>query len=540
MDVEPKAVPPPEVVERMVEEDAIKQAIDDTPPVVEPNPLDYPVKFSVIFIGLIAAIGGLCFGYDIGGSGGTFVMDYFREHLGWGSNEEKRQRGNSETALAKSQQSWIAVTFTLGAMVGSMPAGQVADLIGRKFALIIGAAVFTCGAAMQTATPYRKVGVLLAGRVIGGLGIGLMSALTGLYQSELAPVHLRGIMVTTFQLTITTGILLAGLCNVGLKNWKHGWRLSYGGNMFFSVPMIIMMIFCPDSPRYLCLKGRIEEARAALLRVRHEDLVEFELRDIQHDINSAAAEGVCSWKEMFSSENKQLYRSAMGFCVFVAQQITGINAIMFFAPSIITQIWPTGNSGIWGDLVIKGVNWAFTFLTFVLDRFGRIPLLLIGGLGMAVGHLCVALSSAPFAKYETNKPAQFCILIFCCVFIGCFACTWGPLGWVVCNELHNNRARAKGITLSAVAHWALSTIIGRVSPYMYDKKGLGLWGTFLVFSACCWANLCFIYFCIPETGHLAVEDLDAMWAIYKPCKFPRQGPIHPEKHVDVDAQPGEV
>eukprot|EP00121_Abeoforma_whisleri_P005736 Awhi_evm1s5204 len=479
-----------------------------------------PIKFFVVIVAIVAAFGGLLFGFDIGGSGGTFVMDGFRAQFGWPMDGENPE-------WVSQQQGWISSLFSLGALCGALPSGTLADLIGRKKLLMLNCVIFTIGVSIQAAS--FNIEMLYAGRFIGGFAIGSLSMVVTMYQSEMAPERIRGILVTMQQLCITFGIVLAAAANVGLRHVEWGWRVSYGGNVVLSVAMFIMLIFLDESPRWLVQKGKHNEARKALLRIRQKEEVEFELAAImktceeENEIGSAIMKtceeeneiGSGKWLDLFRKDNNMAYRTFLGCGSQFLQQICGINAIMFFAPDIISTFFGA-EQAIYGNLGIQVANFLATFITIVLiERMGRVSLLQIGAVGMAVGTLLVCILSSPALDYQNDQTTGVFIIVFCTIYVIFFAFSWGPVVWVLCSEIYPQNLRGKGMSLSTTTNWAFATVIGKITPIMYRPENLDLWGTFLFFS--CWCVILFIFSStmIPETAGVPLENMDNIFDSFK-------------------------
>jgi len=278
-------------------------------------------------VALTSAISGLVFGFDIGGSGGTFVMDGFRKQFGWPLNAS----GEADPPFVADQQGWITGCFALGCVFGSLPSGFLVDRFGRARTLQGLTFIFTVGALVQLLS--NGMAMLYAGRVISGVGCGGLSMAATLYQSEIAPNCIRGLIVSMQQLAVTFGIFLAGLFNIGLQHWDEGWRLSYGGKSFFSTILFIALFFMPESPRWLVAHGRTDEAKEALGKIRHADEVEPEFQAIveavEEERSERTEEQTVGWSSLFSSHELMSYRTLVGFMVQLFQQFTGINAVMY-------------------------------------------------------------------------------------------------------------------------------------------------------------------------------------------------------------------
>jgi len=280
---------------------------------------DQRVKPFVYVLAVTSAISGVLFGYDIGGSGGTYVMSGFREFFHWPTD-------STDPAVLKQiaeQQGWVPAMFTLGCIFGTIPSGYLVDRFGRKGSITWLTFLFTIGAVIQLFP--MDISGLYCGRFICGLAVGALSMASTLYQSETAPACVRGLVITIQQLAITFGILLAGALNVALQHWKQGWRISYGGNVVFSIVLFITMFFLPESPRWLVSKGREEEAAIALGAIRFKEEVEGEMCMIRQAVQEERAlqESEGSWKDLFCKKELMSYRTTVGFLVQFLQQFTG-------------------------------------------------------------------------------------------------------------------------------------------------------------------------------------------------------------------------
>eukprot|EP00923_Selenidium_pygospionis_P028433 GHVN01051082.1.p1 GENE.GHVN01051082.1~~GHVN01051082.1.p1 ORF type:complete len:391 (-),score=19.37 GHVN01051082.1:210-1361(-) len=360
-----------------------------------------------------------------------------------------------------------------------------------------------------------NVEMLYAGRLISGVGIGALTCLTGVYVGEVAPAQVRGLLMTLFQLNITFGILLAGAMNIGLTHWDEGWRISYGGNAFFSILMIIGLIFLPESPRYMYTKGKVEECEATLRKYRStEEEVTYEMWTIKEQENNNG-EGVATWCELFQSKNRQGYRTFLGMSLQFFQQWCGINAIMQFAPTMI-QTFASDTAALYGNLSIQFVNFVATFIAvFFVEKVGRVPLFVTGGFGMAIALFTVSMLTAPFSAYETTTSIAVAVVFMMIVYVFFFSYSWGPLAWVVCSEIHGIRARGKGVSLSTATGNISAFIVGRVTPVLLRPNVLNLWGVYLLF--CCFASMmsAWVWFMVPETANVKLEELDDLFLEFK-------------------------
>lgn len=467
------------------------------------------MKPFVFVVVTVAALGGLLFGYDIGGSGGTFIMDGFRNQMGWPLEETP--------AWVSDEQGWISALFGLGALTGAIPSGTMCDKFGRKPTLMFLCVWFTIGAIFQAAT--SGIGLLYAGRFISGMAIGALSMSVTVYQSELAPPHIRGRLTTMFQLCITFGIVLAAAMNVALETTEWGWRISYGGNGVFAVLMFSLMIFMPESPRWLVEKGRTNEAKAVLYTIRQDEEVNWELDMIEQNIREERSIGNGAWSEVFSNTNTMNYRVFVGVGLQFLQQFTGINVIMFFAPAILSDFL-SKREAMLSNLALSTVNFLATFIAIgLIDKVGRVKLLTWGGLGMMVFTGLTALMASDAFDYKNDGVVGALIVVFAAFYVINFAYSWGPVVWVCCSEIFPQQLRGKSMSLTTTANWGTNFIIGRFTPVVYRDENLGLWGTFLVFSGFCFLMTIFVQLYVPETKGKSLEEVDALFYNYPNAKL---------------------
>jgi len=475
---------------------------------------DTRAKPFVWLLALTAALGGLIFGYDIGGAGATFVMHGFKYHFGWechpddvGCVPKDQRQIDVETGL-------INGLFGVGAAFGALFAPQIFNNKGRKPTMSGGAIAFTIGAALQAAAVSMPM--LYIPRLLSGFGIGMLSMCSPVYIAECAPESHRGQMATLWQLAITTGIVLVSILNIWLAEWDEGWRISYGGNIVFSLALLGLLIIMPESPHYLVGKERFEEAEQSLLKTRFEDQVAWELEELKLEAQQAREEGTASWSEVFDDGNaKMKTRVFTGVALQSFQQLSGINAIMFYAPNILEDFF--GSSGsIYGALALNIVNFFATFITiFSIERFGRVWLLFTGGIVMCLALIPTAvLSSFPDATQAMGIGVTFC----CALYVIGFAYSWGPVVWVVCAEMFPMRERGKANSLTTFSNWFWTCIVGAVFPIASTASLAGCFG---FFAAVVFIATTFVYFRLPETANLTAPEIDEQYVNHKPA-FPRK------------------
>eukprot|EP00529_Nitzschia_sp_RCC80_P012147 CAMPEP_0113454252 /NCGR_PEP_ID=MMETSP0014_2-20120614/7768_1 /TAXON_ID=2857 /ORGANISM="Nitzschia sp." /LENGTH=561 /DNA_ID=CAMNT_0000345653 /DNA_START=215 /DNA_END=1897 /DNA_ORIENTATION=+ /assembly_acc=CAM_ASM_000159 len=467
----------------------------------------------VVIVACAAALGGLIFGYDIGGAGATFLMDGFKIHFGWECAEDDLDCTPASSSQISTEQGLINGLFGTGAAIGAMIAPKIFNTYGRKPTMYIAAWTFIVGAALQTAAVSMPM--LYVPRLLSGGGIGALSMCSPVYIAELAPEHIRGKLATLWQLSITTGIVLVSILNIWLAGWDEGWRISYGGNIFFALILIGMLRVMPESPRFLVGHGRSDEAKEALLKVRFEDQIEREMLQINLETEEEKERGEASWPEIFDNNNNRMkYRVLQGMTLQSIQQLSGINAIMFYAPSILESFFGS-NGAIYGALALNVVNFFATFITiYTIERVGRVKLLFSGAIVM-----CLALiPNAILASLEQTNTVGILVVIFCAMYVIGFAYSWGPVVWVVCSEMFPLRERGRANGLTTFTNWFWTTIVGAVFPH---AAAASLSGCFGFFAGICFLATFYVYLYLPETANRTIPEIDDEYANHKK-EFPRK------------------
>ncbi|KAJ3019999.1 Plasma membrane low glucose sensor [Thoreauomyces humboldtii] len=467
-----------------------------------------------ILICIFVSFGGFLYGYDTGLISGIQEMSAFINDFGPGGGQP----------LKSSVRSVIVSILSIGTFFGALTAGYLADRVGRRYAIMVSCCVFSVGVALQTAS--HSLGLLLPGRVVAGFGVGLLSDLIPLYQAEAAPKHLRGTLVSTYQLAITIGILAAFGVNQGCQNisGRTSYRVPIALQFVFAAVLFFGMIVLPESPRYLLKEGRPEQARSALSRLRgrppQDTVIVDEMVELEEALAFEASLGVneATYADCFRGNSNR--RTQIGIWIQCFQQLTGVNAIFYFGPTFFRQ---AGISQAYLTSTITGVvNVVSTFpALYLVERIGRRQLLLMGSAIMFIGQIVVAsigtaypakLDNTTGAVISANGPAGVALIVFTCIFIYGFASSWGPGAWVVTTEVFPIRIRSKGVSLSTASNWFWNFILAFCTPYVvdHDKGNLGpkisfIWAFFVFVGGV------FVYFFVPETKGLALEDVDELF-----------------------------
>ncbi|GAA5914242.1 sugar porter family MFS transporter [Sporobolomyces salmoneus] len=470
-----------------------------------------PTKMSpmAITMAAFAAFGGFLYGYDTGYISGVKEMD------GWlGIFGEPDGAGGFR--ISSGTDSLVTSILSAGTFCGALLAAPVGDFLGRRMGVIAYLCVFCLGVALQTGG--KTIPTFVLGRVFAGLGVGGTSCIVPMYQSEAAPKNIRGALVAAYQWMITIGLLIASIVVNATKDFSgaSSYQIPIGIQFVWAAILGIGLFILPESPRWLLLKGRDEDARRSLARIFKSDpdsqTVNEELAEIAANIHHERSLGTATYLDCFrGGPGRNRLRTLTGCGIQALQQLTGINFIFYYGTSFFR------NSGISNPFIItiatNVVNVGSTIPGILaVDKAGRRALLLYGAAGMAVSQLIVAIVGV--ATSEDNQASQKVLIAFVCIFIAHFAATWGPLAWVVTSEIYPTTTRGKQMSLSTASNWLLNFAIGYATPYLVDdvpgSAGLKT-NVFWIWSGCCFLCLIFTWLFIPETKGLSLEQVDILY-----------------------------
>jgi sugar porter (SP) family MFS transporter len=435
-------------------------------------------------------LAGILFGYDQGVISGA--LHFITTEL------------SLSTTLTQVVTSWV----TLGALVGALVAGTIADRLGRKRTNVVAGCLFMAGAAVEAFAPGTFV--LVAGRFIVGFGVGVASVAAPLYAAEVSPARWRGRMVSTYQLAITIGILVAYIVDDALTP-SGNWRLMLGLAVVPGLALVLVVLLMPESPRWLVRVGRRDEAAGALARLEPGEPVEARIGEISADL--AADADQASWGEVFGKDLRKPL--AVGIGLAVVQQITGINAIIYYANDIFAQAgFTTPEQQARATLYAVGVvNVLSTFIAVAyVDRFGRRPLLLAGLVGMTVSLAAVGFAFLGFDEHSTSSgPSTTGIItvIALVVFIASFAFSLGPVVWTVINEIYPTRVRARAVAVATAFNWGAAFLVSEFFLSLVDAIGTA--ATFWLFAAAGVVSYVWVRKRVPETKGRTLEEITEIW-----------------------------
>ncbi|WP_153801052.1 sugar porter family MFS transporter [Foetidibacter luteolus] len=446
------------------------------------------IKLKVLLIAVIAATGGLLFGFDTGVISGA--LPFLKQH--W--------------QLDDASLEWVTTTVLIGAVIGALGSGKLSDVLGRKKMIIINAVIF-CAGALGCAFAWN-ITVLMLMRMVIGIAIGITSYVVPMYIAEIAPVRKRGALVTLNQLMITIGILVSYITDYALSddNNPASWRWMFFAGFIPAIILLVGMFFLPESPRWLISKGRWEEGKRVLQKTEDADLVEQALQDLQKE-TALAAEQKGELKEILKPWLRPALIITIG--IFFFQQFSGVNTIIYYSPIIFQMAGIVSNTGsILPAIIIGAVNVLACFVSILLlDKIGRRKLYMIGISGM-VPSLALLGCCFYFKEALGASLPYFAVLSIVC-FIIFIAISLAPLGWLLISEVFPLSVRGVGMSIGSLAHWGFNAIIA--FTFLKLVNTIGVSATFLSYSLICIAGIVWGYFYIPETKGKSLEDIEQSW-----------------------------
>ncbi|KAM0789622.1 hypothetical protein ACM66B_000427 [Microbotryomycetes sp. NB124-2] len=468
-----------------------------------------------------AAFGGFLYGYDTGYISGVKEMSYFLTLFGDPTGDPA-----NPYRLSSGTDSLITSILSAGTFVGAITSYGAGDYLGRRLGIAFYLLFFTLGVILQVAA--TEVPLFAVGRVFAGLGVGGVSCLVPLYQSETAPRFLRGAIVSGYQWMITFGLLIAALVCFGTRNMDNtgSYRIPIGLQFAWAIILGGGMLLLPESPRWLLMRGKEEKAQAAIARIMNKPLdsaeVNEEYAEIAANLHHERAVGANSYLACFTfGPGKNCQRTLTGCALQALQQLTAL----YYGTQFFTNVG-VGNAFV-TQIIVNAVNFATTPPgMWAVDRFGRRPLLMTGAIGMTVSQFLVGIIGT--ATSPDNVPAQRGLIACVCFFIAFFASTFGPGAWVVTGEIYPTSIRGKAMSLSTATNWLINFALGYSTPYMVNdgpgNAGLGT-KVFFIWGSCCALAIVFTFFCIPETKGLSLEQVDILYrksSILGSSKFRRE------------------
>lgn len=436
-------------------------------------------RFYIYGVSAIAAVAGLLFGFDTGIISGALLFI------------------QKDFAVSTGMKELIVSSVLFGAMFGSLFSGQLTDKYGRRRLMLLISALFIFGTFI--AATAQHISVILIGRIFIGFAIGMGSYTAPLYIAEVSPYELRGGLVSLNQLAITLGILSSYIINYIFTNSQGSWRYMFGIGLVPAILLAIGMFFLPESPRWLVKQNKVDEAVKTLKHLRNTNDVTHEINEIRHSLQIKQA----SFKEVFAPWIRPVL--FLGAMLGLIQQVTGINTIIYYAPTIFQLAGFHDTSGtILATVGIGVVNVLSTvFAIYYLDKIGRRPLLLSGLVGM-----CASLLGLSIAFHSTANAELLRYTAISCTFsfIICFAFSLGAILWLAVSEIFPLEVRATAMGVAVFSCWLWNFAVS--STFLTLLNALGPSSTFLMYSVMCVFSFIFCYYYMPETNGVTLEQIE--------------------------------
>lgn len=451
----------------------------------------------VSFLAVVAAVGGFLFGYDTAVISGTIDIV------------------GHQFSLDALQKGWYVGCALIGSIFGVAVAGMIGDYLGRKKAMVLSAVLFTVSAVGCAVS--ASFSELVAYRIAGGIGIGIVSIISPLYISEVSVPEYRGRLVSMYQLAVTVGFLGAYIANYALLGFEHtaalsgnglvatifgteSWRGMLGMETLPAALFLVIIFFIPESPRWLVLKRREAEAAAIFGKIylNNEDATR-ELSNIRSAIGNEAH---VEWRELLRPGVRKMV--AVGVAIAILGQFMGVNAVLYYGPSIFTDSGLSGGDSLFYQVLVGSVNMLTTVLALlIIDKVGRKRLVYYGVGGMIAS---LVLISAYFAFGASLGLSPLLLLAFFLTYIFCCAISICVVVWVLLSEMYPTKVRGLAMSIAGFSLWIGTYLIGQLTPWMLLQ--LTPVGTFLLFAVMCVPYIVIVHKCVPETKGLSLEEIE--------------------------------
>lgn len=437
-------------------------------------------KFTrLIFISIVAALGGLLFGFDIAiitGAGPYLVKNFELNNI---------------------QEGWAYSSLLFGCILGAAVAGRITDAIGRKKILIMVAVLFAV-TSVGSALAF-SLNSLVVARMIGGIAVGAASTVSPMYISEVTPKRYRGSLVSMYQLFIVTGILISYLINYMLNDMgENNWRWMFATGTAPSLLFLITLFLVPETPRFLYKKGDRERALGVLEMVNSPEVSKQLIQEIDESLQDTSA----GFRTLLDPSLRKVMLVGFGLAVFV--QLSGINTIIDYAPKIFTTAGWKLDTGLFATFGLGIVNFIFTWVSIlVIDKFGRRPLYLIGSMGQMLTLLC--LSMLDFFGHFRGTAVLIIIVIYLAFFASCI----GPVFWTYMSEIFPNRIRGTALSVPVFTQWIFNALVVLAFPLMLTRLQSSF--TFLIIFAMAAGQLLFSMKYMSETKGKSLEEIEHLW-----------------------------
>jgi SP family xylose:H+ symportor-like MFS transporter len=445
----------------------------------------------VTAISLIAALGGLLFGYDTAVINGA--VGFLETHF----------------SLTAAMKGWASSSALLGCVIGVSFAGAFSDWLGRKKTLVLAGVLFLVSS-IGTALPQTLTQLVIF-RILAGVGVGIASMASPMYIAEVSPARFRGRMVSVNQFAIVSGMLVIFFVNYfiarqGSSDWQvtTSWRWMFASGIVPSSLFLVLLLFAPESPRWLMKQGLADQALAILRRIDGLKFAEAESKSIQQTLAKESG----SLAQLFQPGLRRVL--ILGVALAVLQQITGINVFLYFGTEIFKGLGSSVDAALLETVVVGCVNLGFTIVAiWTVDKLGRKPLMLVGAAGMGACLLAMGLA----AQFEQTAAW---VLAFILGYIACFALSVGPVTWVILSEIFPTKIRGRAMSIATLCLWSANFVVSQTFPMM-DKDPVLVAKfhhafPFYVYGVMCVALVLVVALAVPETKGKSLEEIEAFWS----------------------------
>ena len=434
-------------------------------------------------VAIVASLGGLLSGYDTGVISGALLFI------------------NETWILPDTLQGFLVSSVLIGAVIGAATNGLLADMFGRKKIILATALIFILGSIMCAFAP--NVYVLIASRIFVGFAVGIVNFVVPLYLSEISPKNLRGTLVSLYQWAITSGILFSYFINAAFAQHVYNWRLMLFAGVLPGLVLFVGMCLMSDTPRWLVSKNREDEAKTVFKKIEPDLDTEKEIQEIKMTLKSEGQE------KKFRFKRFMIMPFVVGVGIMFAQICTGINTIIYYAPTIFkTAGFDSNLTAIYATTGIGVVNFVMTIVAvFFTDRLGRKPLLYFGLTGVMLSLFALGTSFA-FADV-LGTSLKWVAVGSLVTYIICFAMSLGPIGWILVSEVFPLKIRGVAMSICTVSNFAFNFFVVGSFPVLLHRIG-GAW-TFWIFGIVSLLCIIFVYFFVPETKGISLEEIESNW-----------------------------
>ncbi|ESW29141.1 hypothetical protein PHAVU_002G046800 [Phaseolus vulgaris] len=467
----------------------------------------------VIISCIMAATGGLMFGYDVGVSGGVTSMAPFLKKFFptvYRKTVEEKELDSNYCKYDNQGLQLFTSSLYLAGLVATFFASYTTRRLGRRLTMLIAGFFFLCGVVLNAAA--QDLAMLIVGRILLGCGVGFANQAVPVFLSEIAPSRIRGALNILFQLNVTIGILFANLVNYGTNKIKGGWgwRLSLGLAGIPAVLLTVGALLVVDTPNSLIERGRLEEGKAVLKKIRGTDNIEPEFLELV-EASRVAKEVKHPFRNLLKRRNRPQIVISIALQIF--QQFTGINAIMFYAPVLFSTVGFGNDAALYSAVITGAVNVLSTVVSiYSVDKLGRRLLLLEAGVQMFLSQVVIAIILGIKVKDDSNdlsKGFAVLVVVLVCTFVSSFAWSWGPLGWLIPSETFPLETRSAGQSVTVCVNLLFTFVIAQAFLSMLCHFKFGI---FLFFSGWVFIMSFFVLFLLPETKNVPIEEMtERVW-----------------------------